>query len=136
MKTKHLLYTLTFACMSWSATSCVDILDVAPMSSFSDEAVWSDLALSETYLNAQYANLWAESMKGTRFAHFTDEVFQKHTYGSENVTQGLLNCDTYAIGWDDTMWDPWGTYYGYIKSINLFLERIDEVPGDEEWRNW
>lgn len=74
MKTKHLLYTLTFACMSWSATSCVDILDVAPMSSFSDEAVWSDLALSETYLNAQYANLWAESMKGTRFAHFTDEV--------------------------------------------------------------
>lgn len=136
MKTKHLLYTLTFACMSWSATSCVDILDVAPMSSFSDEAVWSDLALSETYLNAQYANLWAESMKGTRFAHFTDEVFQKHTYGSENVTQGLLNCDTYAIGWNDTMWDPWGTYYGYIKSINLFLECIDEVPGDEEWRNW
>ena len=136
MKTKHYLYTLALACMSLGSTSCTDILDVEPLNSFSDEAIWSDLALSETYLNAQYVNLWAETMKGTRFAHFTDEVYQKHTYGSENVTQGLLNCDTYSIGWDETMWDPWGTYYGYIKSINLFLEHIDEVPGDEEWKNW
>lgn len=136
MKAKYFLYTLAFACLGAGNTSCVDILDVSPMDTYSDDAVWGDLALSETYLNAQYVNLWAESMKGTRFAHFTDEVFQKHTYGSENVTQGLLNCDTYSIGWDETMWDPWGTYYGYIKSINLFLERIDGVPGDEEWRNW
>ena len=118
MKTKHYLYTLALACMSLGSTSCTDILDVEPLNSFSDEAIWSDLALSETYLNAQYVNLWAETMKGTRFAHFTDEVYQKHTYGSENVTQGLLNCDTYSIGWDETMWDPWGTYYGYIKSIS------------------
>lgn len=136
MKTTHILYTLAFACMGLGTTSCTDILDVDPLSSFSDEALWNDLALSEVYLNAQYANLWAENMKGTRFAHYTDEVFQKHTYGSENVTQGLLNCDTYGIGWDTTMWDPWGSYYGFIKSINLFLERIDEVPGDDEWRNW
>ena len=44
-------------------------------------------------------NLMAENMKGTRFAHYTDEVFQKHTYGSENVTQGLLSCDNAGIGW-------------------------------------
>ena len=69
MKTKHYLYTLALACMSWGATSCTDILNVDPLNSFSDEAVWSDLSLSETYLNAQYTNLWAENMKGTRFAH-------------------------------------------------------------------
>ena len=86
MKTKHYLYTLALACMSLGSTSCTDILDVEPLNSFSDEAIWSDLALSETYLNAQYVNLWAETMKGTRFAHFTDEVYQKHTYGSEIVT--------------------------------------------------
>lgn len=136
MKTKNYLYALAFACLSLGSASCTDILDVDPLNSFSDEAVWNDLALSETYLNAQYANLWAETMKGTRFAHYTDEVYQKHTYGSENVTQGLLNCDTYGIGWDETMWDPWGTYYGYIKSLNLFLERIDDVPGDDQWRKW
>lgn len=136
MKTKYYLYALAFSCMGLGTVSCTDILDVEPLNSYSDAAVWGDLALSETYLNAQYANLWAETMKGTRFSNYTDEVFQKHTYGSENVTQGLLNCDTYGIGWDDTMWDPWGTYYGYIKSINLFLENIDNVPGDDEWRNW
>ena len=74
-------------------------------------------------------------MKGTRFAHYTDEVFQKHTYGSENVTQGLLSCDNAGIGWDDTMWDPWYSYYQYISKLNLFLEKIDNVPGDETSRN-
>lgn len=136
MKTTKILYALAFTCVSLGTTSCVDILDVAPLNSFSDEAVWNDLSLSETYLNAQYVNVIAENSKGTRFAHFTEEVFQKHTYGSEAVTQGLLNCDTYGIGWDLTMGNPWGDYYNYIKSINLFLERIDDVPGDEEWRNW
>ena len=116
-------------------TSCCDIVDPERLESYTDDAVWSDLALSETYLNAQYMNLWAENMKGTRFAHYTDEVYQKHTYGSENVTQGLLSCDNPAIGWDDTMWDPWYSYYQYISKINLFLERIDDVPGDEEYRN-
>ena len=78
MKTKYYLYALAFSCMGLGTVSCTDILDVEPLNSYSDAAVWGDLALSETYLNAQYANLWAETMKGTRFAHFTDEVYQKH----------------------------------------------------------
>ena len=131
---KIFLYIAT-AITAVGMTSCLDILDQEPLDSYTDDAVWSDLALSETYLNAQYMNLWAENMKGTRFAHYTDEVYQKHTYGSENVTQGLLSCDNPAIGWDDTMWDPWYSYYQYISKINLFLERIDDVPGDEEYRN-
>lgn len=132
---KKIYLYATFALASMSITSCTDILDQDPLDSFTDEAVWNDLALSETYLNAQYMNLMAENMKGTRFAHYTDEVFQKHTYGSENVTQGLLSCDNPGIGWDDTMWDPWYNYYQYISKLNLFLERIDNVPGNETHRN-
>lgn len=136
MKTKYIL-SIAFAAMSLSfMTSCDDsLLDQTPLNSFSDEAVWGDLALSKVYLNAQYANLEAENMKGTRYSHYTEEVFQKHTYGSENVTSGLLNCDTYSSGWDQTNWNPWGTIYGYIKSLNLMLEKIDAVPGDETERN-
>lgn len=132
---KKIYLYAAIALMTTSMTSCLDILDQEPLDSYTDEAVWNDLALSETYLNAQYMNLWAENMKGTRFAHFTDEVYQKHTYGSENVTQGLLSCDNSAIGWDETMWDPWNSYYQFISKLNLFLERIDNVPGDEEFRN-
>ena len=132
---KKIYLYVAFALASIGMISCTDILDQDPLDSFTDEAVWNDLALSETYLNAQYMNLMAENMKGTRFAHYTDEVFQKHTYGSENVTQGLLSCDNARIGWDDTMWDPWYSYYQYISKLNLFLEKIDNVPGDETSRN-
>ena len=132
---KKIYLYVAFALASIGMISCTDILDPDPLDSFTDEAVWNDLALSETYLNAQYMNLMAENMKGTRFAHYTDEVFQKHTYGSENVTQGLLSCDNAGIGWDDTMWDPWYSYYQYISKLNLFLEKIDNVPGDETSRN-
>ena len=132
---KKIYLYMAFALASMNLVSCTDILDQEPLDSFTDEAVWNDLALSETYLNAQYMNLMAENMKGTRFAHYTDEVFQKHTYGSENVTQGLLSCDNSAIGWDDTMYDPWYSYYQYISKLNLFLEKIDNVPGDEAYRN-
>ena len=51
------------------------------------------------------------------------------------MTQGLLSCDNAGIGWDDTMWDPWYSYYQYISKLNLFLEKIDNVPGDETSRN-
>ena len=117
--------------------SCTDILNQDPLDSFTDEAIWNDLALSETYLNAQYVALDPENSKGTRYSNLTNEVFQKHTYGSENVTQGLMNCDNASIGYGGgtTMWDPWGAYYSAISKLNLFLERIDNVPGDNTFRN-
>ena len=80
---KKIYLYVAFALASIGMISCTDILDQDPLDSFTDEAVWNDLALSETYLNAQYMNLMAENMKGTRFAHYTDEVFQKHTYFME-----------------------------------------------------
>lgn len=57
------IFICTFALASIGMISCTDILDQDPLDSFTDEAVWNDLALSETYLNAQYMNLMAENMK-------------------------------------------------------------------------
>ena len=130
MKNKILIATLVLASMSLN--SCNDILDQTPLDSFTSETVWGDLALSEAYLNAQYMNIRAESENGTRFAHYTDEVFQMHTYGSENYTQGLLSPDNCGIGWDDGLWDPWYYYYQAINKINLFIESIDDVPANSE----
>lgn len=124
---------------SMSLGSCNDILNEDPHNSFTAEVVWSELSLSEAYLNTQYMNIRAESQNGTRFAHYTDEVFQMHTYGSENYTQGLLSPDNSGIGWDDGLWTPWQYYYQAINKINLFLEKIDDVPAqldsDKVWRD-
>jgi len=137
MKTKSILAIIVLASMS--LVSCEDILDQTPLDSFTSDKTWGDLALSEAYLNTQYQNIRGENMNGTRFAHFTDEVFQKHTYGSENYTQGLLSPDNSHIGWDDGLWDPWTYYYRAINSVNHFLENIDNVPAahesDKYWRD-
>lgn len=135
MKLKNIYLYSIIAAAGIGMTSCHDVLDQDPLDSFTDEAVWSDLKLAEVYLNAQYTKLMPENSKGVIFASYTDEVYQKHKYGSENYTQGYLTPDQSNIGWDNTTWDPWYDYYDYIAKINLFLEKIDDVPGDDNYRN-
>lgn len=135
---KYLLYAVvSITCLS--QYSC-DVLDQAPLDSFTDEAVWGDLALAETYLNTCYTTIRGEGQNSTRFSSFTDEVYQLHTYGTENVRQGLMTPDSYHIGWALSMWNPWDFYYKAIKNVNVFLGEIDNVPlstspTDAEWRD-
>ena len=49
---------------SYSLTSCDDILDVDPIDSFTDAAVWGDLSLAEAYLNSSYTRVIAEVRNG------------------------------------------------------------------------
>ena len=135
MKLKKLFIYTAIAASITGLASCQDILDQEPLDSFTDETVWGDLSIAELYLNDQYTKLMPETAKGVRFASYTDELYQKHKYGSENYTQGFLSPDQSNIGWDDTTWDPWYDYYDYIAKINLFLEKIDDVPGDDNYRN-
>lgn len=135
MKLKNIFLYAAIAATAMGMSSCEDILDQEPLDSFTDEAVWGDLHLAELYLNDQYARLMPENSKMAWFASYTDEVYQKHKYGSENYTQGYLTPDQSNLGWGDTMWDPWYNYYDYIAKLNLFLERIDGVPGDDNYRD-
>lgn len=132
------IYGLAFI-ISCSMFSCSDILDVNPVDSFTDAAVWSDLSLAEAYLNTPYAKIKSELQKGSRFASLTDEVYQMHSYGTENVTQGYLSPDNSSFGWEDDMWNPWKYNYDRIAEINLFMENIDNVPASndaqKEWRS-
>ena len=135
MNLKNIFLYAAIAATAMGMSSCEDILDQEPLDSFTDEAVWGDLHLAELYLNDQYARLMPENSKMAWFASYTDEVYQKHKYGSENYTQGYLTPDQSNLGWGDTMWDPWYNYYDYIAKLNLFLERIDGVPGDDNYRD-
>jgi SusD family. len=134
---KNIIFTLAVIGIL-SLFSCNNVLNVDPVDSFTDVAVWGDLSLAEAYLNASYSKMKAENQKGSRFASLTDEVYQMHTYGTENVTQGLLSCDNSSFGWEDDMWNPWSYFYGCIKSVNLFMEKIDGVPAkssdDAQWK--
>lgn len=119
------------------APSC-NVLDVEPTDSFTDGAVWGDLALAETYLNNSYIDIVAENSDLVRFASLTDEVHQRHTYWTEHMLDGTLGPDYpyFAIGYGSSKYDMWSYYYGAIKKVNYFLEHIDGVPdnGNAEWK--
>lgn len=135
MKLNRLFIYPVLAVASLGFAGCEDVLDQQPLDSFTDDAVWGDLKLANLYLNDQYGKLVAETEKGVLFACLTDEVYQKHDYWQTNYTQGRMNPDTPSFGWDNTTYDAWYDYYDYIAKINLFLEKIDGVPGDETYRN-
>ncbi|MCD7931051.1 MAG: RagB/SusD family nutrient uptake outer membrane protein [Tannerellaceae bacterium] len=125
---KYIIYIFT---VFVSLTSC-NILDVDPLDSFTDTAVWSDLSLAETYLNTSYSRMEAEVQKGSRWASLSDEVYQMHTYGTENYRLGYINCDNSHFGWDKENWNAWNYNYRNIKEINIFFENIDETPAVSE----
>lgn len=120
-------------------SSC-DVLDVEPTDSFTDESVWGDLALAETYLNNSYISVVAENSASVRFSSLTDEVHQMHSYWTEHMLDGTMGPDYpyFAIGYDASKYNMWSYYYGAIKSVNYFMEHIDQVPADTEsnveWR--
>ncbi|MDH6342843.1 hypothetical protein M2480_001502 [Parabacteroides sp. PFB2-12] len=137
MKIKnYIIYGIALVA-SFNVVSC-DVLDVDPVDSYSDAAVWGDLALAEAYLNTSYTRIISESGKGSRFASLTDEIYQMHLYGTDNVRQGHVSPDNSHFGWDDDMWNPWNYYYKAIKEVNLFFGKIEEVPvvndGDDVWK--
>ncbi len=138
MMMKKSILSMAFAGALLGISSC-DVLDVAPTDSFTDEAVWGDLALAETYLNNCYLSVESESAEISRFSSLTDEVHQMHTYWTEHALDGTLGPDYpyFAIGYGSGKYDMWSYYYGAIKNVNYFLEHIDDVPAEtEEFMKW
>lgn len=136
--TKYIIYAVaTLATMSFA--SCDDILDVDPIDSYSDAAVWGDLSLAEAYLNSSYSRVQPEIQKNSKFSSLTDELYQMHMYGTDNVLTGALSPDNSSLAWPADMWNPWNYYYRAIKEVNIFFDNIESVPtpndGDQEWRS-
>lgn len=62
-------------------SSCNDILDLEPLDSVSDAAVWSDPALLELYVNSRYDELphgYVAAGRGLRTTSLTDESYDIH----------------------------------------------------------
>lgn len=135
---KHIIYA-AIAVSSLGLVSCSDILDQQPLDSFSDAAVWSDLSLSEAFLNNCYVRVEAENSGGVLFSNYTDESFHMHDYGTSNYTQGRVSCDDYNTGWTEGKGNTWAHYYGGVKLTNQFLEKIQSTPaskdGDQVWKD-
>ena len=113
---KKIVNYMLVALAALSLGSCTSLLDQEPLDSFTDEAVWGDLSLAETYLNAQYScnGLRGENSKNVRYACFIDELFHKHGYGTANTTHTEYTPSQPYIWYYEEGWRPWNTFYGNI----------------------
>jgi hypothetical protein len=105
-------------------TSCnKDDLDLKPLSQISDASVWSDPALTETFVNYIYS-LFSIGNVNEIYSGLVDEVHDWNQYADFNkciiTTDGIPN-------WRGTTWN--GLYLD-IRACNLFFEKIDQVPFD------
>ncbi|MGN6292757.1 MAG: RagB/SusD family nutrient uptake outer membrane protein [Chitinophagaceae bacterium] len=136
-----IVVALSIFCTGLLLSSCSKVLDKAPLDSYTDESVWQDLKLAEAYANNIYNVLptftvdWERSLsRSVVLSSASDEGFTKfgdsYTCGSRNVlNKGLLSPDNAGN------FDIWSKNYSQIQNANIFLSRIDNVPGDENYRN-
>ena len=123
---------------STTMVSCSKVLDKTPLDSYTDESVWKDLKLAEAYANNIYNILptmawdWGNSINRSFFlSSACDEGFNNFDYaGMRSVfNAGALSPDNA----DD--FDIWARCYHHIQNANVFLSKIDNVPGEDAYRN-
>jgi len=99
--------------------------------------VWSDLSLAEAFANNLYNVLpnaehnWDNTTNRTwALSSATDEAFNKFDdYNASVMNSGSLTPDNLGV------FDIWAPTYKIIQNCNIFLSKIDNVPGDQARRN-
>lgn len=114
------LMFFTFACNN-------DFLDRSPLDSYSDAVVWSDISLAEFYLNELYNNVecgWNQRAHGYQTGLFVGETTM--TKGAEltNYSNGNISAGSPGVDRGHLTWH----HFSNIHKLNVFLNRIDELP--------
>ncbi len=106
-------------------SGCEDVLDRKPIDKISEEDVWQKESLIQGYILDLYNRF--PHFKFERMYHYSDEG--TGSGGNSNaVTEGTLSRNNVLSAIE--YWD-----YSYIRSINLFLEKIQSTPLSQELRN-
>ncbi|HRE50215.1 MAG TPA: RagB/SusD family nutrient uptake outer membrane protein [Flavitalea sp.] len=113
-------------------TACSkNFLETKPLGEISQLDVWSDAAMTESFVNGIYNRLERPLMKYSR-SIFVDESQRRSNRNAQDFNNSLWTPDRIP-GWVGGNTDPymyWNVLYASIRSCNLFFENIAEVPDD------
>jgi hypothetical protein len=138
LHTMHILRRFLLLGLAAALLSCQDeFLDKKPLNQISEDAVWKDLNLAEAYVNNIYTGLPNGFTRGYyMLASATDEAdatyqwTQAEFFSRGDYTPGAY--PQFGVPWDEINANgPWGLNYRFIRQANIFLERIEGVPGDQ-----
>lgn len=141
-----LLYAMVMVFSVALLTSCTkDVLTKRPLDKFSDESVWKDAKLIETYVNNVYRSLprGFEAPGGRQLQSTIDETHQRGREDYVIITSGNVTPSTPGIFenyWIGTLTLPAPNYnapgyYSPITRSNVFFANIENAPIEEEIKN-
>ena len=112
-------------------TACDNsVLNVSPKDQLSDEVVFADANLAETFLNDIYIGM-GHGIYEIMLSSMTDETHFIHNYNTEKVVQSIITpSDRGAV--DDNRFNhfDWSNNYGRIRQVNTFLAGLAEADFD------
>jgi hypothetical protein len=141
MKNKilHSLMILSLIFMIVSCTKTEDFLDTKPLGEYSEEAVWKDPALIETFVNSMYRHALGFPHAIVRLADFSDESHRRAAGTALAFNKSLMTPDG-LLGWVGSSSRhtrellQWAPLYANIRRANIFFSKVNsEQYEDQEW---
>ena len=121
-KINYILFALLF-CGGWACESDEDFLNRDPAEILTTEQALSDPAQVESILSNLYSRQFSiNRLNDWRTMADFNEVY---VAANDGLTNAFHNNNTW--GWNGS-YGFWGTWdYGYIRELNLFIERMDQA---------
>jgi starch-binding outer membrane protein, SusD/RagB family len=123
MKNKTLILgmALSLSCLF----SCSDFLDVQPLDSFTDGAIFKDPVLTETYVNMRYTEI-RDGFGQSAMRYVCDEAYNNFNWQSAYLyNRGEVTPDQMGG------FDVWKSYFVAIKNCNIFFQNIGLLKTDK-----
>ena len=123
MKPFHYFLLVTLLCGTWSCESDEDFLTRSPADVLTTEQAFSDVAQVESIL----ADLYGRQFSIVRLDDWQTmaEFNDIYVSASDGLTNNWHNNNTYGWNGPNGYWGTWD--YGYIRELNLFLERMSQA---------
>jgi starch-binding outer membrane protein, SusD/RagB family len=132
---KRVYYILIASLLVGSIACKKDFMNLQPLDKYSDEAVWKDPALVQTFVNNIYLGI-PHGFSNIMMSSMVDETMYNADFGTSNVTKSLITPSDLSV-FEVGFWTAnrqrlmnWSMVYQFVRSANLFFEKIDGVPFD------
>jgi len=132
---KIINYIIAITVLLFVATSCTDVLDQKPVDSFNQDAVFSDINLTQAFLDRCYDRMYGNATYTSRnredlLSSGTDECLCIHRPQNYRWFKGTLGPDNvgYFQNTNYASYARWEQIYSNVQNTNLLLANLDIVP--------
>ncbi|MGO3806043.1 MAG: RagB/SusD family nutrient uptake outer membrane protein [Sphingobacterium sp.] len=121
---KKIIYSL----LIFATLASCDTLDLKPLDKLSEDDTWTDPALVQLYVNANY-NAILHGYEDDVFAAASDESYDLHNHGNMFVLQkGEVSADNVSMLSGRVNY--WSLGFRQIRNMNVFFSKIEQTPVD------